>query len=210
MRGMRLALAAAVCAASAFLPAALADPHSEAIWAADAAAGAELYAAQCVACHGVAGNSLVPEQPILAAQHPEYIADQMFKYRSKERENALMYPFAQNLSDQQIYELAAYLGIQNAGLSGATDRELAEAGERIYRLGLPELGVPGCTGCHGPAGLGIPPEFPRLSGQHAAYTAAALRELRSGARVNEAMNAISHRLIDEHIEALAEYISGLY
>ncbi|MBF2735905.1 MAG: c-type cytochrome [Betaproteobacteria bacterium AqS2] len=59
----------------------------------DAAAGSELYASQCQACHGAGGNSLVPEQPIVAGQHAEYLAAQIRAFRDQVRVNAAMWPF---------------------------------------------------------------------------------------------------------------------
>ncbi len=178
--------------------------------AGDAAAGAELYASQCLACHGQGGNSLVPEQPIIAGQYAEYLAEQIHQFREGERENAAMWPFVKDLSDADIDNLASYLAEQQAGLSGAADQALALRGEHIYRNGLPEAGVPNCTGCHGPAGQGIPPLYPRLSGQHAAYTSTTLAEFRGKIRAHEVMAAVAAGLSDEDIAALAEYIAGLY
>ena len=63
----------------------------------------------CVACHGVDGNSVNPEWPNLAGQHPSYIAKQLRAFREGQRENVLMSPMAMALSDQDIEDLAAYL-----------------------------------------------------------------------------------------------------
>lgn len=178
--------------------------------AGDAAAGGELYASQCQACHGAGGNSLVPEQPIVAGQHAEYLAAQIRAFRDQARVNAAMWPFVENLSDADVADLAAFLAGQQAGLSGAVDQELVLRGEHLYRNGAAAAGVPNCTGCHGPQGEGIPPLYPQLGGQHAAYTAAALAAFRSGERENEVMNEIASGLSDADIAALAEYIAGLY
>ncbi len=176
----------------------------------DILAGEQLYGINCQSCHGINGNSLVPSQPIIASQYTEYLQEQLRAYRSGDRANAIMSPFAQNLSDTDIADLASFLATQNAGLSGAVDRKLAERGRQLYYLGNPSAAVPSCNGCHGPAGAGIPPLYPRLSGQHADYTNATLNELRSGTRVNAVMNEIAANLTDEDIAALAEFISGLY
>ena len=176
----------------------------------DIQAGEQLYAETCQSCHGVGGNSLVPSQPIIAGQYATYLHSQLSAYRSGERENAVMLQFSQELTDADINNLSSYLEAQNAGLSGAVDRELVERGRLLYYLGKPQAAVPSCHGCHGPAGAGIPPLYPRLSGQHAAYTVATLTELRSGTRVNATMNEIAAGLSDEEITALAEFISGLY
>ena len=176
----------------------------------DVSAGEELYISQCQACHGRAGNSLVPEQPVIAGQHAEYIVAQTKLFRNKERINVAMDPFVENLSDADINNIAVYLEAQNAGLSGAVDEELVAWGENIYRNGIAERNIPNCTGCHGPSGKGIPPLYPRLSGQHATYTAKTLTEFRDGVRAHDTMSAVVVGLTNEEISALAEYISGLY
>ena len=46
-------------------------------------------------------------------------------------------------------------------------KDTLELGQRIWRAGIPEKSVPACAGCHGPAGSGIPVQYPRIAGQHA-------------------------------------------
>jgi len=73
-------------------------------------------------------------------------------------------------------------------------------------------GVAACTACHGPAGAGVPAQFPRLAGQYAEYTAAQLKAFRAGERSNDPnrmMRALAEKLSDGEISALAEYIAGL-
>lgn len=62
----------------------------------------------CVACHGskgISGNSVWPN---LAGQKEAYLALQLKAYRDGERQNPLMTPMAQGLSDEDIDNLAAY------------------------------------------------------------------------------------------------------
>ncbi len=175
----------------------------------DAAAGKSLYDAQCLVCHGATGASTVPLQPILSAQFAEYTAEQMRQFRDGERKNAIMAPMAANLSDEDIANLAAYLAVQAPVIAGAANMTLAQSAENLYRGGDLQAGIPSCSACHGPAGAGITPIYPRLSGQYAEYVAATLRQYASGEREGDAMNDIAARLSDEQIDALAEYISGL-
>jgi cytochrome c553 len=54
--------------------------------------------------------------------------------------------------------------------------------------------------------------FPRIGGQHAVYTAAQLRNYKSGARAtdpNSMMRTITSRLTDAEIDAVASYLQGL-
>ena len=75
--------------------------------AGDAAAG-KAKAAVCAACHGPAGISVNPAWPSLAGQQPVYLAKQIRLFRDGERVELTMQPFVQNLSDQDIDDIAAY------------------------------------------------------------------------------------------------------
>lgn len=65
-------------------------------------------AALCAACHGVAGVSINPLWPSLAGQQEQYLVKQIKAFRDGEREEITMQPFVQNLSDQDVADLAAF------------------------------------------------------------------------------------------------------
>ena len=74
----------------------------------DAAKGKEK-AALCTACHGPEGNApIAPEYPRLAGQPDDYLEKALRDYKSGKRKNPLMGPQAQNLSKDDIKDLAAY------------------------------------------------------------------------------------------------------
>ena len=73
----------------------------------DAAAG-KAKAAVCAACHGPAGVSVNPAWPSLAGQQPVYLAKQIRLFRDGERVEPTMQPFVQNLTDQDVDDIAAY------------------------------------------------------------------------------------------------------
>ncbi|WP_299019748.1 c-type cytochrome [uncultured Tepidimonas sp.] len=172
--------------------------------------GAALYGQVCVACHAADGNSTTAANPKLAQQHPEYLIKQLKEYKSGKRANAVMVGFAGALSDQDMTDIAHWLASQKGTPGFATDVELVRLGERIYRGGIADRRIPACAGCHGPAGSGIPAEYPRLSGQHAEYTATQLKLFRSNERANnKTMHEIARYLTDREIQALAEYTAGL-
>src|SRR5690606_19473781 len=79
----------------------------------DAAAG-QGKAGTCVACHGLDGNSPNPEWPSIAGQHAEYTYKQLQAYKSGARQNVLMTPMAQGLSEQDMWDLGAYYASQTA------------------------------------------------------------------------------------------------
>lgn len=176
--------------------------------AGDVAAG-KAKSALCVACHGADGNSANPEWPKLAGQHPEYIAKQLKEFKSGTRQNALMAGIVAGLSEQDMVNLAAYFSSQKLKVVGASNLELAKQGERLYRAGNAKTQVSACMGCHGPAGKGIPPRFPRVSGQHATYTQTQLLAFKTGKRTDETMKAIASRMSESEIKAVAEYMSAL-
>jgi cytochrome c553 len=166
----------------------------------------------CAACHGADGNSAIPVNPNLAAQIPEYTAKQLANFKGGQRANAVMSGIAATLSAEDMASLSDYYAGQAAKPGAANDKELALAGESLFRGGNPANGLPACSGCHSPDGVGIPKQFPRLSGQHALYTIAQLRAFRSGERANDAnkmMRMIAGRMSDAQMQAVAEYISGL-
>jgi cytochrome c553 len=84
--------------------------------AGDAAAGKEISAKNCVACHMVDGNSTDPNFPRLAGQHADYIVKELEDYKSGARKNPIMNGLAATLSKQDREDLAAYFASQADGL----------------------------------------------------------------------------------------------
>lgn len=179
--------------------------------AGDAEAG-KTKSATCLACHGPDGNSPNPEWPKLAGQHPSYIKKQLQEFKGGVRKNDLMSPMAMPLSDQDMDDLAAYFSGQ-AQAPGTAAADKVELGEKIYRAGNAATDVAACMACHGPTGKGNPgANFPRISGQHAAYLEKMLKDFRSGARVNDnakMMRNVVARMTDQEIAAVAQYVQGL-
>ncbi len=180
--------------------------------AGDAAAG-KVKSATCLACHGPDGNSPNPIWPKLAGQHPVYILKQLQAFKSGERKNNLMSPMAMPLTDADMLNLAAYFSSQKQS-AGVASADKVKLGEKIYRSGNAATGVASCMGCHGPAGLGNPAaQFPRISGQHAAYAEKALKDFRGKMRTNDTqkmMQGVAANMTDEEIAAVTQYIQGLH
>ena len=87
---------------------------------ATAAQGADVTAGQakakeiCQACHGLDGNSTVPDYPRLGGQYPDYLAKALRDYKSGARKNPIMAGFAKPLTTQDIENLSAYYASQPA------------------------------------------------------------------------------------------------
>ncbi len=174
----------------------------------------QLASTVCVACHGADGNSASPNFPKLAGQQPEYITKQLMNFKSGARTNPIMQGIvtSNNLTPDDMKNLGIYFSQQTIKPGAAKDKTLAEEGEKIFKGGDAATGTPACAACHGPTGAGIPSEFPRLAGQHAAYIYAQLNNFRLGDRSNDGgkmMRTIAARLTDHEMKAVADYVSGL-
>lgn len=180
----------------------------------DSEAGKEK-AAVCASCHGMDGNSQMPQWPKLAGQHADYTTRQTRLVREGRREIPEMAGIVAGMSDQDFADIAAYYAGQ-AVKPGVADEEMVDLGRSVYRGGRPDAGVPACMACHGPVGDGIPgAHYPMLRGQHADYTVARLRSYRAGETHEDdphspVMAAVAEGLSDEEIEAVASYIEGLH
>ncbi|GAA3925966.1 c-type cytochrome [Luteimonas lutimaris] len=195
----------------------------------DPQAGAEK-AVVCAACHGVDGNPADPMYPRMAGQSERYIAHQLALFKSGERNTgmaAIMVPFASALSAQDMRDIGAYFATQKAGAGIADDTVIAsgpnqglkfyQVGEKLFRSGDADRGIPACMACHGPTGAGNPgPPYPHVSGQPSAYVVQRLQEYRAGTtseadpRLFDMMATVAHSLTDEEINSLGSYLQGLH
>lgn len=179
--------------------------------AGNAAAGKSKSAA-CAGCHGVDGNSAAPNFPKLAGQDAQYTAKQLADFKSGARKDPVMAGMSASLSKKDMDDLGAYYAGQkrSTGTTSASAAALKKA-ERLYRGGDAKNGISACMSCHGPAGTGIPPRFPAVSGQHAAYSQKQLLDFKTGARSNdsEIMTTTAFRLSEADIKAVSEYMAIL-
>lgn len=179
----------------------------------DLARGSQIATQVCAACHAADGNSPAAANPKLAGQHPEYLAKQLANFKeNKTRKNAVMLGFASALTPEDAANVAAHYAAQKPKEGAARNAATLKLGERIYRGGIADKGVAACAGCHGPAGAGIPAQYPRLAGQWSDYTKAQLLSFRAGERQNDPqgmMRGVAAKLTDKEIDAVADYIAGL-
>jgi cytochrome c553 len=182
-------------------------------WSAGSVKAGEAKSAPCAACHGPRGNSVNPMWPKLAGQHFKYIFAQLRAFKQKQRVNAIMNAQAADLTAQDMRDLAAYYAEQVTS-PGSAGKDVPQLGQQIYLGGVAARSIPACAACHGPAGLGnAAAVYPRLSYQHAEYTANQLRAYRAGERAGasaEIMRDVAARMTDEEIEAVSQYVSGLH
>ena len=170
--------------------------------------------AVCSACHGLDGNSVVGLWPSLAGQNEKYLVKQLRLVKSGDRIIDSMVGLLDNLQDSDLQDIAAFYASQKNKV-GQADESKVELGRKLYYAGNLEKGVPACSACHSPRGLGNgPAAYPLLSGQQPDYVAKALKDYRSGERVNEdpskIMASIAYKLDDVEIDALSSFVHGLY
>lgn len=164
----------------------------------------------CASCHNADGNSAVAANPKLAQQHPEYIVKQLQEFKSGKRKSSIMKPYASALSDDDMRNIAWFVGAKQIKPGFSKEKDLVAMGEKIFRGGIADRQIAACAGCHSPNGAGIPAQYPRLGGQHADYTTAQLVAFRDGVRTNSAqMTGVAAKLNDREIKAVADYIAGL-
>ena len=176
----------------------------------DAAKGETIASQVCVACHTFDGTRGLSANPILQGQVPEYLVKQLTEFKSGKRSNAIMAGMSAALSEEDMKNVAAFYADKHAKSGFAKSKATIYLGEKIYRGGIADRNIPACSGCHSPNGAGIPSQYPRLSGQHAEYTAVQLKAFRDGVRTNSAqMTGVAAKLNDREISAVADYIAGL-
>ena len=187
------------------------------VGAQNAARGQKIAGQVCAACHAADGNSVAATNPKIAGQFAEYLHKQLVDFKPQAgkkplRESAIMSPMVASLSDEDIQSLAAHYAGQKLRPASALDKDLAALGQKIWRGGIAASNVPACSGCHGPAGGGIPAQYPRLAGQFPEYIAAQLKGFKEGARANDAngvMRGVAARMTEREIQAVAQYAAGL-
>jgi cytochrome c553 len=70
----------------------------------------------CAVCHGKDGVGIVGMYPTLAGQHADYLERALTEYQKGDRKNAVMGPFAAQLSAADIKQIAAYFAAQQPPL----------------------------------------------------------------------------------------------
>jgi cytochrome c553 len=87
--------------------------------AADLAAGQAKAKEICAACHGMDGNSPVPDYPKIGGQYPDYLAKALRDYKSGARKNPIMAGMVATLTPRDIENLASYYASQPGVVSSS-------------------------------------------------------------------------------------------
>ncbi|OAF05747.1 cytochrome C [Bradyrhizobium centrolobii] len=178
----------------------LSRPNQEAI-----GRGATL-AQRCAICHGPTGISRA-DSPNLAGQYAAVIYKELHDFRSGARTNAVMSPFAVNLTDREIADLAVYYAYLPRLPAYHPTPQLPKPNIVIY--GAPMRGIAPCGSCHG--SLDNKTGSPWLEGQSEAYMKAQLQAFAAAERrndISQQMRNIARAMTPQEIEEAAAYYAS--
>ncbi len=181
----------------------------------------------CAACHGEFGQGgKEGEYPRLAGLPAEYIAAQLRKFKSRERINIPMIPYAtdREVPENEVMDIASYLA--SIQLMNKLP-ELTEPIDAFERLQLTKklVNIPRvdgdleagrkrykweCGGCHGRMvqgnlRFGAPP----LIGQYTVYLERQIKKFRTGEREHEDAQLYFGDLSDADVQNMLAYLSVL-
>ena len=161
-------------------------------------------AVACAACHGSDGNATIPGTPSIAGQPTLFTHWQLIKFRDGRRKDPQMSPFAVNLSDDDMADLAAYYAAQRA------TRRPAQIDPAKAAIGQQLADAHHCTSCHRPGLVGHQ-QIARLAGQDLTYLLRLLRgfKAQTASDLDGAMTMAAQPLTEADIENLAHFITGL-
>lgn len=173
----------------------------------------------CLACHGAQGQGLaVAGYPRLAGLSVEYISEQLNAYIDGRRVNAIMRPMALPLTSAQIQNIATFfsaLPVPVQAAAALTDSTQSSLGQQLAERGEWSAGIPACFNCHAPGGVGLPPDFPPIVGQPAAYIESQIRAWKNGTRqgdpknlANALMYNVAFRMSDTQTKAVAAWLAA--
>jgi cytochrome c553 len=180
----------------------------------DAKAG-EKKIATCIGCHGIQGyQASFPEiykVPKISGQGAKYIVSALSAYKKGDRKHPTMRGVADNLSDQDMADLAAYYEshgkVDGAMVSVKATEGSAKAAELVKKGA--------CVSCHGDNfSKPIDPSYPKIAGQHGDYLFVALKSYKTDnnpkvGRANGIMGGVVKQFSNAELKELAGYVSAL-
>lgn len=171
--------------------------------------------AMCIGCHGIKGyQASFPEVykvPMISGQGAKYIVSALTAYKKGDRKHPTMRGIVDNLSEQDMADVAAYyeaLGkVDGAPALGKAADGNAHAAELVKKAA--------CVSCHGDSfSLPVDPSYPKIAGQHADYLFVALKSYKTEGnatwgRANGIMGGIAKQFSNAELKELANYVSSL-
>jgi cytochrome c553 len=186
MKKMRFSMLAGAIAVAAFagVPAMAQDLEAE--------------MATCNACHGQNGQPIDVNIPIIWGQQTSFLVKQIHDYKSKDRDNPIMTPLAEQIKQPDIRKIATYFSAKPwPAKNPAVTAQPAPDGLAVCRI------------CHQPNFEGGLPA-PRLAGQSYDYLLSAMNNFADGKRENNAdMVKLMQATTPAQRQTIARYLSSL-
>ena len=164
--------------------------------------------AGCEVCHGAGGDSRNAEIPRLNGQRVDYMVGRLNILGDSLQSvhpNDAMWRSASGMNSNIREDIVKYFAAQTP--MAARPGALAAQGQRIYEGGGPREGVLACRLCHGAGGEGQD-LAPRISGQHGIYLKTQILEFYSTRRPHGTMNSDAHKLTEDQVGALIDYLGN--
>jgi len=160
-------------------------------------------AQRCAICHGPQGVSDA-NSPNLAGQFAAVTYKELNDFKTGARVNVVMSPFAANLSNQDMLDIAAYYSYLPRVPSNNLDPKLGAP--QIITTGAPMRNIAPCGACHGD--VDNKAGSPWLGGQSAVYIKAQLHAFAAGTRrndISQQMRNIARQMTAQEIDQVARY-----
>jgi len=180
----------------------------------DAKAG-EKKIAMCIGCHGIQGyQASFPEiykVPKISGQGAKYIVSALTAYKKGDRKHPSMRGIADNLSDQDMADIAAYYEALGKVDTAPAPGKAVDGDARVAAL----LTKGACVSCHGDSfSKPIDPSYPKLAGQHSDYLFVALKSYKTEGnatwgRANGIMGGVAKQFSNAELKEMANYVSAL-
>lgn len=180
----------------------------------------------CAACHGEfgegGGGGVYPR---ISGMHADYIADQLRAFKSRERENIPMIPYANDreLPEKDVLDVARYLSEITPPRHPPSDDVEMDAFQRL-KLAKQAVQIPRepgdldkgkavfeggeCHTCHGRQGEGRVKK-PPVAQQHMTYLRAQIDLFLSGKRKHDDVDELMRPLTPDQWNDLWAYVSTL-
>lgn len=171
--------------------------------------------AMCIGCHGIKGYQAsfpeVHKVPMISGQGAKYIVSALAAYKKGDRKHPTMRGIADNLSEQDAADVAAYYEVHGKIEAAPALGKAADGNARAAAL----VSKGACVSCHGDSfSKPIDPSYPKIAGQHADYLFVALKSYKAEGnatwgRANGVMGGIAKQFSNAELKELANYVSAL-
>ncbi len=171
--------------------------------------------AMCIGCHGIKGyQASFPEVykvPMISGQGAKYIVSALTAYQKGERRHPSMRGVADNLTEQDMADIAAYYQAHGKVEGAPALEKAAEGNAKVTAL----IQKGACVSCHGDSfSKPIDPSYPKIAGQHGDYLFVALKSYKAEGqatwgRSNGVMGGIAKQYSNAELKEIARYLGSL-